>query len=223
MYSKPSRILIALAVLVNVAVVLAFVRPELVDEARSLAASLTEQFGSSTSPAPDEAPTEPVNEESSTTSRPRATTTTTSTSSTSTTTTSTTTTTTTTLPPTALEELVGRAMNDVPTVETITEYWVPMLSQKWNGLDYEGIVYGDEEILELDTYLREEYGAVLLWTGNYTSFFRSDMWVHIVPEAYYDKEGALAWCVASGRSRADCGAKILSRTRGTKGTTAWLP
>lgn len=114
-------------------------------------------------------------------------------------------------------------MNDVPAVETITEYWVPMLSQKWNGLDYEGIVYGDEEILELDTYLREEYGAVLLWTGNYTSFFRSDMWVHIVPEASYDKEDALAWCAASGRSRADCGAKIVSRTRGSKGTTAWLP
>jgi len=223
MYSKPSRILIALAVLVNVAVVLAFVRPELVDEARSLAASLTEQLADSTSPAPDAAPTEPVNEESSTTSRPRATTTTTSTSSTSTTTTSTTTTTTTTQPLTALEELVRRATNDAPTVETITEYWVPMLSQKWNGLDYEGIVYGDEEILELDTYLRDEYGAVLLWSGNYTSFFRSDMWVHIVPEAYYDKEGALAWCVASGRSRADCGAKIVSRTRGSKGTTAWLP
>lgn len=220
MYSKPSRILIALAVLLNVAVVLAFVRPELVDEMRFFAASLTEQFESTSLPAPDETPTEPVKDESSTTTRPRATTTTTSIS---TTTTSTTTTTTTTLPLTALEELVRRAMNDVPTVETITEYWVPMLSQKWNGLDYEGIVYGDEEILELDTYLRQEYGAVLLWTGNYTSFFRSDMWVHIVPEASYDKEDALAWCAASGRSRADCGAKIVSRTRGTKGTTAWLP
>lgn len=220
MYSKPSRILIALALLLNVAVVLAFVRPELVDETWSFAASLTEQTESKSLPARDEAPTEPVKQESSTTSRPQATITTTSTS---TTTTSTTTTTTTTLPLTALEELVRRAMNDVPTVETITEYWVPILSQKWNGLDYEGIVYGDDEILELDTYLRDEYGAVLLWTGNYTSFFRPDMWVHIVPKAYYDKEGALAWCVASGQSRADCGAKIVSRTRGSKGTTAWLP
>lgn len=224
MYSKPSRILLVLAILANVALAAAFVRPRLLSEAWSFAGSLTEQFERTSSPTPEQLPKEPPNDNGTTTSRPRVTTTTASTSTTSTSTTSTTTTTTTTtLVPTALEELVRRAMNDVPTVESITEYWVPMLSQKWNGLDYEGIVYGDEEILELDTYLRDEYGAVLLWTGNYTSFFRSDMWVHVVPKLYYDKEGALAWCMASGRSRADCGGKIVSRTRGTKGTTAWLP
>ena len=114
-------------------------------------------------------------------------------------------------------------MNDVPTVESITEYWVPVLSQKWEGQDYSGIIWGNDEILELDDYLRSAYGAVLLWSGNYTSFFRSDIWAHIVPEPYYDKEGALDWCRASGISRADCGAKIVSRTMGTEGTSAWRP
>lgn len=220
MYSKPSRILIALALLINAGIVVGFLRPDLLSDAQTLLSNLIEQTQErSGSAEANQTDVEPV---PTTTLRLRPTTTTTTSSST-TSTSSTSTTTTTTMPLSALEVLVNRAMNDVPTVEGVTEYWVPMLSQKWNGLEYEGVTYGDQEILDLDTYLRAEYGAVVLWTANYTSFFRTDMWVHIIPQAFSTKEGALAWCAASGRSRADCGAKVVSRTRGTKGTTAWLP
>jgi hypothetical protein len=224
MYSKPSRLLVVLAVIANIFVIAGFVRPDLVTDARSVVAQLDFLQNS------DDQATEVNLEESTTTSRPRATTTSTTTSTSTTTTTTTTTSTTTTTtsttlpePVTALEELARRAIDDYETVENITDYWVPILSQKWEGQEYSGIIWGYDEILELDDYLRSAYGAVLLWSGNYTSFSRSDIWAHIVPEAYYDKDGALDWCRASGISRADCGAKIVSHTMGSKGTSAWRP
>jgi len=220
MYSKPSRILLTLAVLLNAVVTIGIFRPELAGQVRSRVADLVgREESSADSPEQDSTVPAPA-----TTTSLRPTTTTSSTTTTTTTSTSTTTTTTsTTVPLTALEELARRAIDDEPAVESITDYWVPMLSQKWVGLDYEGIIYGPEEILDLDTSLRVGYGAVVLWTGNFTSFFRSDMWVHIVPEAYSSKEEVLEWCRYASLGRADCGAKIVSRTRGTKGSTAWQP
>lgn len=207
--------------LVNAVVIIGVFRPELAEQMRSrIAALVTREESSADSPERDSTVPAPA---TTTSLRPKATTSTTTTTTTTSTTSTTTTTTSTTVPLTALEELARRAIDDEPTVENIIDYWVPMLSQKWVGLDYEGIIYGEEEILDLDTSLRVGYGAVVLWTGNFTSFFRSDMWVHIVPEAYSSKEEVFEWCRYASLGRADCGAKIVSRTRGTKGSTAWQP
>jgi len=212
-------------VLLNAVVTIGIFRPELAGQVRSRVADLVgREESSADSPEQDSTVPAPEATTSLRTTTTSSTATTTSTSTTTTTSTSTTTTTTsTTVPLTALEELTRRAIDDEPAVESITDNWVPMLSQKWVGLDYEGIIYGPEEILDLDTSLRVGYGAVVLWTGNFTSFFRSDMWVHIVPEAYSSKEEVLEWCRYASLGRADCGAKIVSRTRGTKGSTAWQP
>lgn len=207
--------------LVNAVLIIGVFRPELAEQMRwRVAALVTREESSADSPEQDSTVPAPA---TTTSLRPKATTSTTTTTTTTTTSTTSTTTTTTTVPLTALEELARRAIDDEPAVENIIDYWVPMLSQKWVGLDYEGIIYGEEEILDLDTSLRVGYGAVVLWTGNFTSFFRSDMWVHIVPEAYSSKEDVLEWCRYASLGRADCGAKIVSRTRGTKGSTAWQP
>jgi len=121
------------------------------------------------------------------------------------------------------ESLAERVAIDQPGVEPIVDTWVPILSQKWVGLEVDGVLYDEARILELDNELRNNYGALILWSGDYTSFPRSDIWAHIVPVSFSTKEGALDWCRSSDRGRADCGAKIVSKTRPSKGSTGWLP
>ena len=106
---------------------------------------------------------------------------------------------------------------------SLDEYWVPMLSQKWEGLRADGRTYDQYEVVNLDRQLRSQYGSIVIWSGEYTSFFRSDMWVHVVPMRYSDKEEALNWCRNSNLTREFCGAKFLSHIKNSKGTTAWLP
>jgi hypothetical protein len=119
--------------------------------------------------------------------------------------------------------LMARVESDRSRVEAIVDVWVPILSQKWIGLEADGILYDEDRILELDEELRLNYGTLLLWSGDYSSFPRSDIWAHVVPSAFPTKEGALDWCRSSDRGRADCGAKFVSKTRPSKGSTAWLP
>lgn len=124
---------------------------------------------------------------------------------------------------TSAETLAARLESDRSRAETIVDTWVPILSQKWDGLKADGILYDEDRILELDEELRQSYGTLLLWSGDYSSFPRSDIWAHIVPSSFSTKEGALDWCRSSDRGRADCGAKFVSKTRPSKGSTAWLP
>jgi hypothetical protein len=112
---------------------------------------------------------------------------------------------------------------DKPVARSLDEFWVPMLSQKWEGLEADGKTYDQYAVAELDRQLRAQHGAIVIWSGEYTSFFRSDMWVHIVPRKYVTAEEALNWCRSSNLTRANCGAKFLSHTKNSKGTTAWLP
>lgn len=131
--------------------------------------------------------------------------------------------TTTSLPPQPPNDIFGRVDFDRSRASQLVETWVPMLSQKWYGLRVDGIFFDENQVLQLDQSLRNEYGSIVLWSGDYSSFHRPDMWVHVVPMPFYGKSGALDWCRASTRTRADCGAKLISRVQGSKGSTAWLP
>ena len=112
---------------------------------------------------------------------------------------------------------------DKPIARSLDEFWVPMLSQKWEGLKADGRTYDQYEVVNLDRQLRSQYGSIVIWSGEYTSFFRSDMWVHVIPRQYSTKEEALDWCRNSNLTREFCGAKFLSHIKNSKGTTAWLP
>lgn len=114
-------------------------------------------------------------------------------------------------------------LQDRQLASSLVDYWVPMISQKWNGLEVDGKVFDQFEIFLLDQELRSRYGSIVVWSGDYSSFFRSDMWVHIIPRKYLTAEEALDWCRNSDLTRENCGAKLLSFSKGSKGTTAWLP
>jgi hypothetical protein len=123
-------------------------------------------------------------------------------------------------PGSSIESLLA---NDRRVATSLVDYWVPMISQKWEGLEVDGKVFDQFEVMSLDQELRYRYGSIVVWSGDYSSFFRSDMWVHIIPRKYVTSEEALNWCRNSDLTRENCGAKLLSYSKGSKGTTAWLP
>gem|GEM_PF-5670731 len=124
---------------------------------------------------------------------------------------------------TARSSIESLLTQDRELASSLVDYWVPMISQKWVGLEADGKVFDQSEILLLDQELRSRYESIVLWSGDYSSFFRSDMWVHVIPRKYLSAEEALNWCRNSDLTRENCGAKLLSFSKGSKGTTAWLP
>ena len=66
--------------------------------------------------------------------------------------------------------------------------------------------------------LRQQYGAKLLWSGEWTVYDHPDYWVTVVPITFSDSSGVLSWCTNNGRDRDHCAAQILSTTLGPNGT-----
>lgn len=111
--------------------------------------------------------------------------------------------------------LAQQAANDRSTVATIPEgYWVPQLSSKHIGTVDDGITYTEQDIVDNHQRLRSAYpGAVLLWSGDYTTFSASDYWVTIMPAIYSSShESANEWCVSQQIDWRHCFAKRISAT-----------
>jgi zinc-ribbon domain len=120
-------------------------------------------------------------------------------------------------PLTQLEQL--RA-GDRPIVEgSLVDLWVPQVSSKYLGLVTQGVTFGYPEILYDHLALRGLYGAVLLWSGDYTSFTRGDAWITVVPQAFDLPADALAWCFAHGLDNDRCYAKRVSHIFGPEDST----
>jgi serine/threonine protein kinase len=148
-------------------------------------------------------------------------------SATDTTTSETTTTTTTTLPPdpqvAAVQQLQSYKQSDAQVIAGVTGYWIPQLSSKsgrepWTEDPEEQVVYDPVQILREHEQLRRQYGAKLVWSGDWTTYDNKYFWVTVVPQPSQDASGALNWCDSSGRDRDHCTAQILSTTLGPHGT-----
>ena len=74
-------------------------------------------------------------------------------------------------------------------------------------------------ILAFHQNLVSQYGAVLLWSGDYSTFKSGDLWVSVVPVAYGSKDEAKAWCDRADIDANNCFAKLLSHTHGTADST----
>lgn len=121
---------------------------------------------------------------------------------------------------TAKAALDDEVAQDRTAAEELVGSWVPQLSSKRPGLVADGITYDYPDIWTNFQELRAEYpNALLIWSGDYRSFQRSDFYVTVVPEPYSQGESANQWCDTAGLAPAACYAKFLSHEGGSSGTT----
>jgi hypothetical protein len=101
-----------------------------------------------------------------------------------------------------------------------TDTWVPQISSKRVGLEAEGTVWDNAQILEEHLRLREQYPDVrLLWSGDWSTFDSRNFWVTIVGLESPDYTDVLGWCRDQGFDRNHCFAKMVSTWRPVEGTT----
>ncbi|WP_166902389.1 serine/threonine-protein kinase [Mycobacterium sp. DL440] len=114
------------------------------------------------------------------------------------------------------------ALGDHTVVSTQgSDRWVPQLSSKRPGVVDQGVVWDNALTLEEHLRLRQEYGAKLLWSGDWSTFDAPNFWVTIAPITYPNASGALAWCSDHGFDRNHCYAKLISTTHAVSGSTAF--
>lgn len=130
----------------------------------------------------------------------------------------TTTTTTTTVAPdpnaVALTGLGETIEADRPSVDAHLGRWVPQISAKREGIQWEGVDFGFPEILRLHRELDERYGVLLVSGAEYN--FKIDdnamagWFITIVDQSHPSPDGALDWCRLNGIDRDNCAAKLIT-------------
>jgi hypothetical protein len=114
---------------------------------------------------------------------------------------------------------------DAPGVAQLVDRWMPQLSSKhatepWTYDAYNAFPYDPVQILQEHQRLRQQYGAKLLWSGDWTTYDHPDYWVTVVPQTFPDSASVLSWCTSQGRNADHCSAQIVSKTLGPNGTHA---
>lgn len=104
--------------------------------------------------------------------------------------------------------------------DRLADRWVPQLSSKRPGIVDKGVTWDNALTLQEHLLLRQRYDAVLVWSGDWSTFDAPNYWVTIVPVTFATPDGALAWCRAQGLGRNDCYAKLVSTTHPVRGSTA---
>ncbi|GAA4752170.1 hypothetical protein GCM10023199_34400 [Actinomycetospora chibensis] len=121
-------------------------------------------------------------------------------------------------PAQALEVLRGA---DAAAAEALVGSWAPQLSAKKQGLVVDGETYDAATILTDHQRLRgQQPDAILVWSGDYTSFRSGDFWITLVNRSFPSADAANAWCESAGFGPDDCYAKRLSHTGGYASHTA---
>lgn len=121
----------------------------------------------------------------------------------------------------SVQQLRAIASEDHYVVSTeANNLWVPQLSSKRPGVYDEGHFWNNSQTLQEHLRLRQQYGAKLLWSGDWSTFDAGNFWVTIAPYTFPTSAGALNWCTSNGFDSDHCYAKLVSTTRGASGTTA---
>ncbi|HEX3782261.1 MAG TPA: hypothetical protein VHX38_21570 [Pseudonocardiaceae bacterium] len=110
--------------------------------------------------------------------------------------------------------------NDRPAVEALVGSWVAQLSSKTYGMTVDGTTYDYLQIWnDFESISEQNPAALLLWSGDYSSFLLPNYWVTIMPTAYSTGEQANSWCSSDGLTAQTCYAKLISHTAGPTGST----
>ena len=125
-------------------------------------------------------------------------------------------------PATAGEQLDAHVTDGTRIAEEqLSDQWVVQLSAKKPGLEADERTWDEEAILqEFEENQRRHPEAVMLWSGDWSSFRLADFWVTVLAEPYDSPDEALATCTNLGLDRDNCFAKKLSKSEGPEGTTA---
>ncbi|GAA4915670.1 hypothetical protein EV188_1115 [Actinomycetospora succinea] len=119
------------------------------------------------------------------------------------------------------EALRAQQRSDAGATEALAGTWVPQLSAKKVGMTVDGRTYDYAAVLADHQQLRQTYpDAVLVWSGDWSSFRGQDFWVTVVNRSFPTGDAANAWCAQAGIGSDDCYAKRLSRTGGYAENTA---
>lgn len=109
-----------------------------------------------------------------------------------------------------------------PTGQRIANFdgpWVPQLSSKhgaqpWTYDKEDGVTYTPELTLQEHQQLRRQYGAKLLWSGDWTMgntiWGHPDYWITIAPVAFPTAADALKWCTSRGLDSDHCDAQNIA-------------
>ncbi len=124
----------------------------------------------------------------------------------------------------ALQQLQQLAAADRDFVRAqLADHWIPQLSSKhstepWTTDPEDGMEYHSQQTLQEHQRLRQQYGARLLWSGDWSTYDHPDYWVTVVPETFSDGQSVLSWCSSQNRDVDHCSAEMVSTTLGSEGT-----
>lgn len=122
-----------------------------------------------------------------------------------------------------LEELRSSDLSDVQSY--LSNSWVPQIGSKYVGLKWEGITWGNADILRDHLAFRYRFSSArLVWSGDWTTFDGPIYWVTVVGPSYRTPTQANSWCNAQGFAADDCFAKFISSLpmlAGYPGTTVY--
>lgn len=128
------------------------------------------------------------------------------------------------LPADAVRALETLRDADAGAAEALVGSWSPQLSAKKDGLVVDGRTYDDAMILADHQRLRtQQPTAILVWSGDYTSFRGDDFWVTLVNRPFSSSSAANAWCERAGFGPDNCYAKRLTHTGEYGANTALRP
>ena len=124
----------------------------------------------------------------------------------------------------ATQALQALKNQDAATVAQVVGQWLPQLGSKhgtpvWSVDPEDNVTYTPLEIWREHQRLRQQYGAVLVWSGDWTVWDQQDYWVTIVPRSYSDSDSVLSWCRSVQRDKDHCSAQIVSNTLGPNDNT----
>ncbi|MGH3542105.1 MAG: protein kinase domain-containing protein [Mycobacterium sp.] len=115
----------------------------------------------------------------------------------------------------ALERLLLLAADDRAEFGAqLADHWIPQLSSKHSQTPWtvdDGIEYHNQQILQEHQKLRDQYGAKLLWSGDWpaANFADAYYWVTVAPVPFDNSNDALSWCTSNGRDPDHCYAQLL--------------
>lgn len=103
----------------------------------------------------------------------------------------------------SLQRLRTQATVDTRTGLNAGSLWVPQLSSKRPGTVDDGIVWDHDDIWQEHLRLRQQYGAILLWSADW-DFDAEDLWVTVATNGFPTADGARQWCLNHGRDTWHC-------------------